>query len=93
MQVSMVNPFQLNSMETQSIPSATPLAPFRHSTSRHMKSFLFVAQAKVIFHPLTNHKHKTVVTHPLNLYLICKHIGLHPQASNYKSDTNPMDVL
>ena len=29
MQVSMVNPFQLNDMETQGFPSAKPPAPFR----------------------------------------------------------------
>ena len=31
-QVSMVNPFRLNGIETQGFPLAKPLAPFQHNT-------------------------------------------------------------
>ena len=58
MRVGMVNPFRLNSMETQGFPSTKPPALFC-STGPAVKNLSFYqAQAKGTFNPLPHHETK-----------------------------------
>ena len=46
-QLSMINPFQLKSMENKGFPSSKPLAPFQHRTSGINKIILLHSRHKI----------------------------------------------